>query len=133
MAPRPPDEQGTAPSCVPARLGALGAAPEASSCPVSPQAEVKVLKERLEMERQAWEANYVKKEVGRGLLSLQGVNAELREGSGQRSASLSPSPGSLAARPGAGAEGGGEEGEGQGDRAGDPAPGGRHVLRQGGV
>lgn len=58
---------------------------------------------------------------------------ELREGLKRHLASLSPSPGSLAALPGAGAEGGGEEGERQGDRAGDPAPGGRHVLRQGGV
>lgn len=70
---------------MPTGLGALEAAPEASSCPVSLQAEVKVLKERLEMERQAWEASYVKKEVGRGLLSPQGVNAELRGGSEQRS------------------------------------------------
>lgn len=46
---------------------------------------------------------------------------------------LSPLPGSLAALSGAGAAGGDEEGEGQGDRAGDPAPGGRHVLGQGGV
>lgn len=41
----------------------MEAAPEASSSLVSLQAEVKALKERLEMEKQAWEANYVKKEV----------------------------------------------------------------------
>lgn len=41
--------------------------------------------------------------------------------------------GSLAALSGAGAAGGDEEGEGQRDRAGDPAPGGRHVPGQGGV
>lgn len=38
--------------------------PKLSGCLlVSPQAEVKVLKDRLEIEKQAWEANYVKKEV----------------------------------------------------------------------
>lgn len=36
---------------------------ELSGCLVPPQAEVKVLKEQLEMEKQAWEANYLKKEV----------------------------------------------------------------------
>lgn len=43
-------------------MGVMPQLLELSGC-VSPQAEVKVLKERLEIEKQAWEANYVKKEV----------------------------------------------------------------------
>lgn len=97
----------------------------------SPQAEVKALKERLEIEKQAWEANYVKKEVterpptpGRSWARLQAPPDPWP---------VPLPPGGLAALAGAGAEGGGAEGAGQGDRAGHPAPGGRYVVRQGGV
>lgn len=52
--------------------GGGAAVPELSSrCLASPQAEVKVLKEQLEVEKQAWEASYVKKEVTARAAPLQ--------------------------------------------------------------
>lgn len=46
-------------------------------CLVSPQAEVKVLKEQLEVEKQAWEASYMKKEVTARTALLQRCSLEL--------------------------------------------------------
>lgn len=47
--------------CPQPALGAAAVGAEQLSC--LSQAEMKVLKERMEMEKQAWEANYMKKEV----------------------------------------------------------------------
>ncbi|KFU85906.1 5-azacytidine-induced protein 1 [Chaetura pelagica] len=46
---------------------------------VSPQAEVKVLKDRLEMEKQAWEENYMKKEEAWLLSREQELRDEVRK------------------------------------------------------
>lgn len=71
------------------------------------------LKVRLEIEKQAWEANYLKKEVilwlplFESLPSLGWLMLTL--------SLLAVSPGGLAAHSGARAEGGSAKGEGQGD------------------
>lgn len=55
------DPTGAVPAAAPSQHGML---PGLSCCfPFSSQAELKVLKDQLELEKQAWEANYVKKEV----------------------------------------------------------------------
>ena len=52
---------GAAPEVAPSQHRSI---PGLSCCfPFSSQAELKVLKDQLELEKQAWEANYVKKEV----------------------------------------------------------------------
>lgn len=55
------DPTGAAPEVAPSQHRSV---PGLSCCfPFSSQAELKVLKDQLELEKQAWEANYVKKEV----------------------------------------------------------------------